>query len=90
MYMNFMIHHVVNKDDVMNGVQGRKPEIREAGPYSFKEVRRKEDILEVAGEKVHYAQYYEYHYDAGNTAALGETCLSFNQERLTVLIGKNG
>ena len=38
----------------------------------FKEVRRKEDIVDVAGDKLQYAQYIEYHYDQGETSRLGE------------------
>ena len=46
---------------ILNGSE--IPRLTEAGPYAFREVRLKTDILETNADTLHYATYMEYHYD---------------------------
>ena len=38
-YMNFYMWHVLNADNITNGIE--KPRFQERGPYAYKEVRKK-------------------------------------------------
>ena len=46
---------------------GAKPIVAEMGPYLYREVRRKENILEIDGEHLQYGLYMEYHFDFEKT-----------------------
>ena len=50
---------------------GAKPIVNEVGPYVYREVRIKEDILEVDRDKIKYGLYMEYHFDKDQTEASG-------------------
>ena len=46
---------------------GAIPVVAEMGPYLYREVRRKENILEIDGEHLQYGLYMEYHFDFEKT-----------------------
>ena len=62
--MNFRFFNVTNIDEMKNGA---KPIVAEMGPYLYREVRRKENILEIDGEHLQYGLYMEYHFDFEKT-----------------------
>ena len=66
--MNFRFFNVTNSEEVK---AGKKPIVKEVGPYVYREVRRKENVLEVDEDKVKYGLYMEYHFDKGQTEASG-------------------
>ena len=60
-YMKFYFFNVDNAADVVS--KGAKPFLSEKGPYVYKETRRKEDLLTVDGDKLHYSTYMDYTFD---------------------------
>jgi hypothetical protein len=60
-YMKFYFFNVDNAANVT--LFGEKPFLSEKGPYVYKENRRKEDLLTVDGDKLHYSQYMDYTFD---------------------------
>jgi len=82
-FMKFRFFNVTNPEGVKNG---DKPELNEIGPYAYKEVRRKENILELDNDKIQFGQYMEYHFDLEETEASG--CNGCNDmDKITVLNG---
>lgn len=59
-YMDFYFFTVKNPDEVSNG---SKPILEEVGPYVYKEVRRKEDVLSVDGDRLQYSQFVSYSFE---------------------------
>lgn len=59
-YMKFYFFSVTNPEEVS---KGSKPILKELGPYAYKENRRKENLLEVYGDKLYYASYIDYTFD---------------------------
>jgi hypothetical protein len=68
--MTFRIFNVTNPTEIKNG---KKPDVKEVGPYVYREVRRKEDVNEVDGDKINYGSYMEYHFDKDQTEVMGCT-----------------
>ena len=66
--MNFRFFNVTNADKIK---AGEKPKVQEVGPYVYREVRRKQNVLEVDEDKIKYGLYMEYHFDQGQTEAAG-------------------
>ena len=62
--MSFYFFSIDNPDEVVNG---SRPHVTELGPYFYKETRRKEDLLEVDGDKLFYSTYMDYTFDAVST-----------------------
>ena len=60
MFMKFYIFHVENPEEIS---LGGKPNLVERGPYVYREVRSKENMLLVDGDTIHYDQKIEYYYD---------------------------
>ena len=63
--MSFRFFNVENKEEMQ--INGTKPVVAEMGPYLYREVRRKENILEIDGEHLQYGLYMEYHFDFEKT-----------------------
>jgi hypothetical protein len=59
-FMKFYLFHVENPDEIS---QGGKPILSQRGPYAYREVRSKENLLLVDGDQIHYDQKIEYYYD---------------------------
>ncbi len=68
MYYNFKFFHVENPDAFS---RGEKPSVVEAGPYSFLEIRQKEQIFSADVDLLNYGQYYEFYWDQRETNDLG-------------------
>ncbi len=60
-YMKLYFFNVENAKNVT--LLGSRPFLREVGPYVYREVRRKEDLLEVEGDQLYYSSYMEYYFD---------------------------
>ncbi len=75
--MDFRVFHLTNPAALESG-SGEQPILMEYGPYSFKETRIKEDITEVAGDRLRYGLYMGFEYDPEHTKALG--CVGPNGE----------
>ncbi len=60
-YMKLYFFNVENAENVTSF--GSRPFLREVGPYVYREVRRKEDLLEVEGDQLYYSSYMEYYFD---------------------------
>lgn len=60
--MKFYVFNVENPEEV---ALGGKPMLKETGPYAYREVRSKENLLLVDGDSIHYDQKIEYYYDHG-------------------------
>ena len=73
-YMSFRLFNVTNPEDIK---KGQKPSVQELGPYVYREVRRKENILEVDRDKLNYGLYMEYHFDGEQTFNKEQFSLSF-------------
>ena len=58
--MKLRLLTVSNPDEVSKGA---KPQLKELGPFAYRETREKRNILEVDGDKIHYASYMEYVFD---------------------------
>jgi len=60
-YMDFYFFTVMNPDEVT--INGSKPILNEVGPYVYKEVRVKEDLLTVDRDRLQYSIYISYTFD---------------------------
>ena len=58
--MKFWVFNVTNPEEVK---LGGKPSVKEIGPYAYLEIRKKEDIIELEGEKINFQQGIWYYYD---------------------------
>jgi len=76
-YMKFTFFQVLNADDVKNGVG--KPNVTEIGPFSYRENRRKENILSI-DDTITYGSYIDYVFDEGTSC---EACN--NETEVTVI-----
>ena len=59
-FMKLRFLTVTNPAEVSNGA---KPKLKELGPFAYRETREKRNILEVDGDKIHYASYMDYTFD---------------------------
>jgi len=59
-YMKFTFFNVENPDEVRAGTA--KPNVTELGPFSYREVRRKENILSIQDE-ISFGSYIHYEFD---------------------------
>jgi len=67
-YMKFTFFNVENVDQVRDG--SAKPNVTEIGPFAYKEVRRKENILSIQDE-ISFGSYIHYEFDQAESC---ETC----------------
>lgn len=68
-HMMFKFLTVENRLDVRD--KGAKAKLVEAGPYAYKEIRRKQDIANGGANSMFYNEYRSYSYDQGKTDAEG-------------------
>merc|ERR1712142_567662 len=67
-YMKFTFFNVSNTADVKAGIA--KPIVTEVGPFAYKEVRRKENILSIQDE-ISFGSYIHYEFDEAESC---ESC----------------
>merc|ERR1712168_1527142 len=67
-YMKFTFFNVSNTAEVKAGTA--KPIVTEVGPFAYKEVRRKENILSIQDE-ISFGSYIHYEFDEGESC---ESC----------------
>jgi hypothetical protein len=65
--MQLYIMSVSNPGEVVNGA---RPQVVEHGPYVYRETRRKENILNVEVDKLHYGAYMDYTFDQVKTLTI--------------------
>ena len=80
--MSFMMYHVNNPDEI---VDGSKPNITEIGPFVYRVYRKKVRIRKKDNCSIQYAQYKRYQFDAEKTRILCNECKSPNQTYFTVI-----
>lgn len=91
-YFDYNMWSLENAEGVIE--RGEAPSFVEIGPYSYSEVRRKDNIQTVAGETIRYGSYLAYNYDQDHTNALGCQYIDVNgvgnncdvmEDKITVL-----
>ena len=77
-----MMYHVINPDDIIEGV---KPNISEIGPFVYRVYRKKVKIKRPDKCSIQYAQYKRYRFDLKKTKEMCEECQHANQTYFTAI-----
>lgn len=83
-YMQFWVFNVTNADDVVK--KGAKPVVEEVGPYSYREIRPRENVTFLNGSHlISYTQPKTYEFDKDmSVGSENDTFISVNLPVLTV------
>ena len=74
-YIKYYFYHVLNPDQIKNG---SKPQIKQIGPYVYKELRKKRSIIPIGLDELQYGQWISYTYDQKQT--IKEGCVSPDED----------